>query len=366
MFGLVVVKSVDKAAEQDFLCTSGHTSSSLSITLLVLVKSCALTVISIKDVLWFVAVIIRRDMASKVSLSGEQVIKKDDSLVPTVASQRRSDSPEPSCVSMKSERSMDFPLDFRKDERSPAESLIESATSPERSNSPEPSCVSIKSDRSMDFPLDFKKDECSAVRVQKEASEMNCISHLESLFKELENKIISLVKKELKKFKKLLSTDYPACSERQVEDEEEHSSAREGVLNVTLNILRTMKQPNLAYTLQTKLVSVYQQKLKSKLMEKCKRITEGNSQSGTPTLLNEIYTELYITEGGSGEVNNEHENGETEGESSPSSPRAVNESVELNVRVTKTFKVEKFSSSIKRLTEQQFFQKRAPRNTSHL
>ncbi|XP_036446670.1 NLR family CARD domain-containing protein 3-like [Colossoma macropomum] len=225
----------------------------------------------------------------------------------TVASQKRSDSPEPSCVPMKSDRSMDFPLDYRRDECSPVESLIESVASQERSNSPEPSCESIKSDRSMDFPLDFKKDECSAVRVQKETSKMNCINYLESIFKELENKIISLVKKELKKFQKLLSADYPTCSEREVEDEEDQSSAREGVLNVTLNILRTMKQIDLANTLQTKLVSVYQQKLKSKLMEKCKRITEGISQHGTPTLLNEIYTELYITEGGSGEVNNEHE-----------------------------------------------------------
>uniref|UniRef100_A0A4W4F4U2 NACHT domain-containing protein n=1 Tax=Electrophorus electricus TaxID=8005 RepID=A0A4W4F4U2_ELEEL len=55
------------------------------------------------------------------------------------------------------------------------------------------------------------------------------------------------------------------------------------------------------------LVSVYQQMLKHKLMEKFKRINEGLSYHGRSSLLNEIYTELYITEGGSGEVNNEHE-----------------------------------------------------------
>ncbi|KAK1803323.1 hypothetical protein P4O66_004100 [Electrophorus voltai] len=126
-------------------------------------------------------------------------------------------------------------------------------------------------------------------------------------FQELEHKVISLVKKELKTFKKLLNPDYPACSEREVEDEEDQSSVREGALKITLHVLRNMNQTDLANTLQTKLVSVYQQKLKQKLLEKCKIINEGISQHGSSTLLNEIYTELYITEGGSGEVSNEHE-----------------------------------------------------------
>ncbi|XP_076836620.1 NLR family CARD domain-containing protein 3-like [Brachyhypopomus gauderio] len=46
---------------------------------------------------------------------------------------------------------------------------------------------------------------------------------------------------------------------------------------------------------------------KSKLKNKYNKINEGISDHGSSILLNEIYTELYITEGGSGEVNNEHE-----------------------------------------------------------
>ncbi|XP_035377375.1 NACHT, LRR and PYD domains-containing protein 3-like [Electrophorus electricus] len=46
---------------------------------------------------------------------------------------------------------------------------------------------------------------------------------------------------------------------------------------------------------------------KSKLEKEYKELHEGLPQHGSSTLLNEIYTELYITEGGSGEVNNEHE-----------------------------------------------------------
>uniref|UniRef100_A0A6Q2ZCC5 NACHT domain-containing protein n=1 Tax=Esox lucius TaxID=8010 RepID=A0A6Q2ZCC5_ESOLU len=46
---------------------------------------------------------------------------------------------------------------------------------------------------------------------------------------------------------------------------------------------------------------------KSNLKKKCQCLFEGIAKQGNPTLLNKIYTELYITEGGSGGVNNEHE-----------------------------------------------------------
>ncbi|KAI4899647.1 hypothetical protein NFI96_029812, partial [Prochilodus magdalenae] len=123
---------------------------------------------------------------------------------------------------------------------------------------------------------------------------------------ELEDRLISLVKNQLKRFVKLLSLDYPACSEREVEDKEDQS-VREEALRITLHVLRKMNQTDLANTLQSKLAPSSHQKLKSTLKEKCQKINEGISNPGTSKLLNEIYTELYITEGGSGEVNNEHE-----------------------------------------------------------
>ncbi|XP_058605665.1 NACHT, LRR and PYD domains-containing protein 3-like [Onychostoma macrolepis] len=46
---------------------------------------------------------------------------------------------------------------------------------------------------------------------------------------------------------------------------------------------------------------------KSNLMKKFERLYEGTAMQGNPTLLNEIYTELYITESESGELSNEHE-----------------------------------------------------------
>ncbi|XP_016109261.1 NACHT, LRR and PYD domains-containing protein 12-like [Sinocyclocheilus grahami] len=46
---------------------------------------------------------------------------------------------------------------------------------------------------------------------------------------------------------------------------------------------------------------------RSNLMKKFERLYEGTATQGNPTLLNEIYTELYITESESGEISNEHE-----------------------------------------------------------
>ncbi|XP_048052902.1 NLR family CARD domain-containing protein 3-like isoform X1 [Megalobrama amblycephala] len=47
--------------------------------------------------------------------------------------------------------------------------------------------------------------------------------------------------------------------------------------------------------------------LRSNLRKKFECLYEGISKQGNPTLLNEIYTELYITESESGEISNEHE-----------------------------------------------------------
>ncbi|KAM9348520.1 uncharacterized protein ABDE67_010559 [Symphorus nematophorus] len=46
---------------------------------------------------------------------------------------------------------------------------------------------------------------------------------------------------------------------------------------------------------------------KLSLRRRCERVTEGTEETGSETLLNRIYTELYITEGQSEEVNTQHE-----------------------------------------------------------
>ncbi|XP_030211266.1 NLR family CARD domain-containing protein 3-like [Gadus morhua] len=69
-----------------------------------------------------------------------------------------------------------------------------------------------------------------------------------------------------------------------------------------------MNQEELADTLWAgSAVVECQCKIKSHLKKKFRRVFEGIPKAGQPTGLNDFYTELFITERGSGEVNKEHE-----------------------------------------------------------
>ncbi|XP_071375172.1 NLR family CARD domain-containing protein 3-like [Centroberyx affinis] len=196
-----------------------------------------------------------------------------------------------------------------------SQTKAESPVQQERPDSPVPSCVSMKSDQSMDPPLWFKDGQHSTEQSGQSVQELQ--TDLNSIFMLLEENIVTFVKNELKRFQRVLSPDYPECLERQREDEEDvdceeeeqrRSSSREAFLQITLLFLRRMKQEELADTLQSKTVAaVCQRKVKSNLKEKSQCVFEGIAKAGNSTLLNQIYTELYITEGGSGEVNDEHE-----------------------------------------------------------
>ncbi|XP_042260139.1 protein NLRC3-like [Thunnus maccoyii] len=222
--------------------------------------------------------------------------------------------PEPSCVSLKSDKSMHSPLAFKNQHSSQKERKLDK---------PEPSCVSFKSDESIHSPLLFKNQHSSQKKVDQESSEVPSgqsaqqhQTHLDSIFMLLEENIVTFVKNELKKMQKVLHSDYPESLESQREDEEvldgeeekQRRSSREAFLKITLHFLRRMKQEELADRLQSKTpVSIGQRELKSNLKKKFQCVFEGIGKAGNPTLLNQIYTELYITEGGTAEVNDEHE-----------------------------------------------------------
>ncbi|XP_030014910.1 protein NLRC3-like, partial [Sphaeramia orbicularis] len=123
-----------------------------------------------------------------------------------------------------------------------------------------------------------------------------------------EENICTFVKNELKKFHQVLSTDYPECLESLSDEDEEQRRSSEAFLKITLNFLSRMKQEELAERLHRRSQSGVQWLLKHNLKQKFECMSEGIAKAGNPkTLLNQIYTELYITEGGTTEVNQDHE-----------------------------------------------------------
>ncbi|KAM3623143.1 uncharacterized protein V6R79_007576 [Siganus canaliculatus] len=118
---------------------------------------------------------------------------------------------------------------------------------------------------------------------------------------------------------KLLSPDENQ-REAEDDDDEEQRCIREAFVKITLHFLRKMKQEELADCLQSRTNAAAaaavvaaaaapkgRHELKSSLKKKFQCVFEGIAKAGNPTLLNDIYTELYITEGGRSEVNDEHE-----------------------------------------------------------
>uniref|UniRef100_A0A665TCU4 NACHT domain-containing protein n=1 Tax=Echeneis naucrates TaxID=173247 RepID=A0A665TCU4_ECHNA len=210
---------------------------------------------------------------SKTTLCGEH-----ESQTKAQSNQKsRPDFPEMNCVSMKSNQSLDRIINFKGGQQSAVSS-----------------CVSMKSDRSMD---DFIKEK----RVQ---SDKHHHTDLDSIFMLLEENIVCFVKNELKKLKRILSPDYPQFIKNEDDEvDEEQRMSREAFLKITVNFLRRMKQEELADCLQSKFNAPFcRHKLKSTLKKKFQCVFEGISKAGNPTLLNEIYTE-----GGTGEVNEEHD-----------------------------------------------------------
>ncbi|XP_060760340.1 NACHT, LRR and PYD domains-containing protein 12-like isoform X3 [Neoarius graeffei] len=112
-----------------------------------------------------------------------------------------------------------------------------------RSDSPEPSCVSMKSDWSMDHPLNFKNGNSSPVH-----------------------------------------SDLQKAGDR-----------REKIITDT------------GHAPESPAVNEVQKKFRLNLMKKFQCLNEVIIKQENRVLLNEIYTELYITEGDSGDVNKEHE-----------------------------------------------------------
>ncbi|KAL0992650.1 hypothetical protein UPYG_G00096200 [Umbra pygmaea] len=215
------------------------------------------------------------DPASKMSHSGHKE-NKDNSLI----YQERPASPVPSCVSMKSDLSMEIPIHFREGDVSTKRSPIHQ----ERPASSVPSCVSMKSDRSMEIPIHFREGDISTKRSSR---------HLAAYKGQNpeDEKLKSSAKHEA-----LLDEGHKDRRSKM----KNHNVSQSTVLQAFMTLISSFLFNN-----SRKLSLIRQHK--SDLKKKFQCVFEGLAKQGNPTLLNKIYTELYITEGGSGEVNNEHE-----------------------------------------------------------
>ncbi|KAG1924912.1 NACHT, LRR and PYD domains-containing protein, partial [Pimephales promelas] len=232
----------------------------------------------------------------------------------------RSGSHVSSSVSLKSDHSKEgLPPAFS--EKTP------SSNKSVRSGSRVSSSVSLKSDRSNVLPPDFsEKTPSSNKRLQYETLDSDLQTHrkhknfkdnLLGIFQDLESKIITFLKNELEKLKKILQHEN---TQHFVKDfNENRSSIKSAALDLTLHYLREMKQDEAADALEGKrLVIIYLivsykcelffiHQLKCGLKKKYQCVFEGMAKQGDSTLLNNIYTDLYITQGGSEQVNTEHE-----------------------------------------------------------
>ncbi|KAL4009125.1 hypothetical protein ACER0C_002977 [Sarotherodon galilaeus] len=164
----------------------------------------------------------------------------------------KAESAGSSCLSVRSDRSKDSP---------PLFSGEPGPTRGQRSQSAGSSCPSVRSDRSKDQPPAFSDEPgpmrqciCSYWDQSASSGDSSC----------------------------------PQCGER--------SRSRAG--------LQTASQSSCVQNVGLQEVL---DEHKISLRRRCERVTEGTDETGSRTLLNRIYTELYITEGQSEEVHTQHE-----------------------------------------------------------
>ncbi|XP_073805157.1 NACHT, LRR and PYD domains-containing protein 3-like [Danio rerio] len=183
---------------------------------------------------------------------------------------------EPSCVSMKSAVSMDPIIDLRNGNTRPA---VLSSVHQTRTEA-EPSCVSMKSAVSMDPIIDLRNENTrpavlSSVHQTRTEAEPSCVSMKSAVSMD---PIIDL------------SNENTRPAVLSVYSEDQTGDLQQDSLQPEHDELQRVKEQH-----------------KTSMKNKYERLFEGINHRETPTLLNSIYTQLYIIEGESEGVNEEHE-----------------------------------------------------------
>ncbi|KAK7155979.1 hypothetical protein R3I94_006142 [Phoxinus phoxinus] len=228
---------------------------------------------------------------------------RDGDLPPGHSSvQQKRPNPESSCVSMKSNASMDPPVHFKSGNKQIDLSWGTSPVQQKRTN-PESSCVSMKSNASMDPPVHFKsgnkQPDLSSVQQKRPNPESSCVS-----MKSNASMDPPVHFKSGNKQPDLSWGTSPVQQKRTNPESSCVSMMSNRSMDPPVHFKSGNKQSDLSH--DSKPAKVLNT-LRSNLRQKFECLSEGISKQENPTLLIEIYTELYITESGSGEINNEHE-----------------------------------------------------------
>ncbi|XP_023124002.1 protein NLRC3-like isoform X1 [Amphiprion ocellaris] len=196
---------------------------------------------------------------------------------------QRAECAASSCLSMKSDQSkLDPPLFSNEPEPSDTKQRAESAAS---------SCLSMKSDQSkLDPPLFSNEPEPSDTKVMKRRGvsaeeQPSCCARCQDVLKDP------------------VSTSCGHWFCRQCISSYWDQSAPSGHSSCTQCGDRSR---TISCGQNVGLQEVLQEH-KMSLRRRCEHVTEGSDEPGGGTLLNRIYTELYITEGHSGEADTQHE-----------------------------------------------------------
>ncbi|XP_075884872.1 NLR family CARD domain-containing protein 3-like isoform X2 [Nelusetta ayraudi] len=183
------------------------------------------------------------------------------------------ESPEFSCVSLKSDHSKGLPQNISNE---PGVSETQIQFQGQSAESPGFSCVSLKSDHSKKQPLHFSKEPGAPetqVQYKEKRAEAPGFSGV-SLKSDHSKEELLFFSKE---------PGPPQCG---------------AGLETASHIKTAHMVDNLQELLQQHKIS---------LERRCEHVSEGTNEAGIQPPLNSIYTELYITEGQSEDVNRDHE-----------------------------------------------------------
>ncbi|CAI5636660.1 unnamed protein product [Oreochromis niloticus] len=212
-----------------------------------------------------------------------------------VEEQDRAESPAPSCLSLKSDHSKNYPPVFSH-EPEPSDTKGQHQTY--RTESPAPNCPSMKSDHSKNYPPVFSHEPGPLNTKNKKRShscveeQLSCCGLCQDFLKDPVSTSCGhwFCKKCISSF----SDQFDSSGDSSCPQCGEGSRTRAG-----------LQIANQSQTNTTLLELLDEHKIS--LKRRCEHVTEGTNQTGLWTLLNRIYTELYITEEQNEEVHIHHD-----------------------------------------------------------